>query len=158
MSAQITYPDVTRTVTVQRYYLLLVAHGEAVGKYAYTGVADRSFSSDTIRVDAMGSGPQARSEVSYTCATSSNAPDPADVFGVASMLSVPKFPEQATEFDVDTQQILPQSWIIDGATRTVVVRDPGTDSVFKIESYAAQELIGVRSLIRLPPVIPLPVV
>ncbi|WP_280500579.1 hypothetical protein [Nocardia farcinica] len=78
-----------------------------------------------------------------------------DRFGIIPMIAVP-----TVLFDGDslthetsgrlTEQHIPHAWRVSRANRTVVTRDPVSGYVIKVESYRHDDLIAVRSLVRLP--------
>jgi hypothetical protein len=78
-----------------------------------------------------------------------------DQFGIIPMIAVPTvlFDEASLTHETSdrlTEQHIPHAWKISRANRTIVTRDPASSYVTKVESYWHAELIGVRSLVRIP--------
>ncbi|WP_433598750.1 hypothetical protein ACQPXH_24025 [Nocardia sp. CA-135953] len=78
-----------------------------------------------------------------------------DQFGIGPMLVVPTvlFGDTGLTYETSgklTEQHIPNPWKISRADRSVVIRDAVGGYVTKVESYRHGELIGVRSLVRIP--------
>ncbi|WP_157187298.1 hypothetical protein [Nocardia vinacea] len=78
-----------------------------------------------------------------------------DRFGIIPMIAVPTVLFDGASLTHETsgrltEQRIPHAWKISRANRTVVTRDPVSSYVTKVESYRHAELIGVRSLVRIP--------
>ncbi|MBF6185080.1 hypothetical protein [Nocardia farcinica] len=78
-----------------------------------------------------------------------------DRFGIIPMFAVPTvlFDGHSLTHETTgrlTEQHIPHAWRVSRANRTVVTRDPVSGYVIKVESYRHDDLIAVRSLVRLP--------
>lgn len=163
MSASATPANSTESLTViEHYEFALVVHSPASEihhgqHYTYRGsvIVDRT--EGTVSVSARGGGPDASGEsADYVRNIADGVNAAGDEFALIPMAgqvppdifdngkSVAEFTEPLVV------QPIPHGWKVGGANRTVVVRDPVTGLVIRVDSYRDDLLVAVRSLVRVP--------